>query len=428
MIHGFQGEERMSEPSQGLLPSYRVLDLSNEKGVYCSKILADIGADVIMVEPCGGCPARGIGPFYKDSPNSERSLFWFAYCCNKKSITLDLENADGRLLFTKLAAKADVVIESFAPGYMESLGLGYDELCKIKPDIIMTSITPYGQKGPYKDFQASDLVCWCMGGFAYLSGDRDRPPVQVSFPHAYLSGASEGAAGTMTALYYREISGQGQYVDVSIQAAVAKHMMNAPMFWQESNVNLQRAGQFRVGLSFASAQRVIWKCKDGEVAFFFWGGKTGVRTNEALVAYMDEEGLAPEFMKKMDWATFDSAKASDELFGELARHVGNFFLKHTKQELFSEAVKRRMTLYPVQSVVEISEAEQLKHREFWEEVQHPELEATLLYPRIPAPFPQGAGVKVRRAPFIGEHNQEIYEGELGIPKHDLAKLKKAGVI
>ena len=418
----------MSEASQGLLPPYRVLDISDEKGVYCSKILADIGADVVMVEPPGGGSARGVGPFFHDEPHPEKSLFWLAYCGNKKSITLNLQDPEGRRLFGKLAAKADVIIESFAPGYLESLGLGFDELCKIKPDIILTSITPYGQKGPYKNSPASDLVLWCMGGFAYLTGDRDRPPVQVSFPHAYLSGASEGAAGTMAALYHREISGQGQYVEVSIQAAVAKHMMNAPMFWQESQVNLRRAGQYRVGLSFASAQRVIWKCKDGEVAFFFWGGKTGVRTNEALVAYMDEEGLAPEFMKEMDWASFDSAKATDELFSELARHVGGFFLRHTKQELFSEAVKRRMTLYPVQSVVELSASDQLRHRDFWQEIPHPELEATLLYPKMPVPVPAGMEIKGRRAPLVGEHNQEIYKGELGILESELAELRKAGII
>jgi crotonobetainyl-CoA:carnitine CoA-transferase CaiB-like acyl-CoA transferase len=418
----------MGEPSEGFLSAYRVLDLSDEKGIYCGKLLADLGADVIAVEPPGGGPARRIGPFYKDSPHPERSLFWFAYGGNKRSITLDITTADGRDVFARLAASADIVVESFAPGRLKGLGLGYDDLCRIKPDIILTSITPYGQNGPYKDSPASDLACWCMGGFAYLAGDQDRPPVQISFPLAYLSGASEGAAGTMVALYHRELFRKGQQVDVSIQASVAKHMMNAPGFWQESKVNLKRAGQYRVGLSFAAAQRVIWKCKDGEIAFFFWGGKTGVRTNGALVAYMDEEGLAPEFMKKMDWAAFDSAKASDELFGELARHVGDFFLRHTKAELFREAVKRRMTLYPVQTVVELSADAQLRHRDFWEEVDHPQLGASIRYPKLPAPFPEGVAVLRRRAPFIGEHNEEIYLGELGYSKDDLAGLKAARVI
>ncbi len=133
------------------------------------------------------------------------------------------------------------MIESFAPGYVKGLGLGYDDLCRIKSDIILTSITPFGQDGPYRDFQSSDLVCWSMGGFAYLTGDPDRPPVQVSFPQAYLTGANEASVATMVALYYREICGEGQHVDVSIQASVAKNMMNAPLFWEEGGVNIGRA-------------------------------------------------------------------------------------------------------------------------------------------------------------------------------------------
>ena len=343
----------MDRETGGLLSPYRVVDLADEKGVFCSRILADMGADVITVEPPAGSSARRIGPFYHDVPHPEKSLFWYSYGANKRAITLDLECEDGKALFRKLVATAHIVIESFAPGYMCDLEFGYGDLCEINPDIIVTSITPFGQHGPYKDFQAADLICWSMGGFTYLTGDSDRPPVQISSPQAYLTGSQEAAVATMAALCHLEFSGEGQQVDVSIQASVAKNMMNAPYFWQEARVNLDRAGPFRVGLSLASKQRVIWKCKDGAVAFFFWGGKTGVRTNSALVQCMDEEGMAPEFMKEMEWATFDSARASDELFDKLSYHVGKFFLSKTKKELFSEAVKRKMTLYPVQDAADI---------------------------------------------------------------------------
>jgi crotonobetainyl-CoA:carnitine CoA-transferase CaiB-like acyl-CoA transferase len=225
----------MEEERKGFLSPYRVLDLTDEKGLLCAKTLADLGADVIKIEPPGGCPSRKIGPFYKDIPHPEKSLFWFAYNANKRGITLNVECEDGREIFKKLVATADIVIESFPPGSMKTKGLGYDDLCRIKPDIILTSITPFGQDGPYKNFQVSDLVCylvcWSMGGFAYLTGDSDRPPVQVSFPQAYLTGANEAAVATMVALYHREISGEGQHVDVSIQASIAKNMMNAPLLW-----------------------------------------------------------------------------------------------------------------------------------------------------------------------------------------------------
>jgi crotonobetainyl-CoA:carnitine CoA-transferase CaiB-like acyl-CoA transferase len=418
----------MNEEREGLLSPYRVLDLSDEKGLFCAKVLADLGADVIIAEPPGGCTARKIGPFYNDIPHPEKSLFWFAYSANKRGITLNLECEDGREIFKKLVTTADIIIESFPSGYMKDLGLGYDDLCRIKSDIILISITPFGQDGPYKNFQASDLVCWSMGGFAYLTGDADRPPVQISFPLAYLTGANEASVATMFALYYREISGEGQHVDVSIQASVAKDMMNAPLFWETAGVNLGRAGPFRIGLSLSAGQRAIWKCKDGEVSFFFFGGKAGARTNRALVEYMDEEGMAPDFMKEMEWESFDLATATEELFNNLSHHVGKFFLTHTKKELFREAVKRRMTVYAVQNAADITADPQLKEREFWEGLDHPELGRQLLYPNSPFILSEKLKTKKRRAPLIGEHNEEIYAGKLGISLEEMIKLKGLGVI
>jgi len=418
----------MEEKREGLLSPYRVLDLTEEKGLFCAKVLADLGADVIKVEPPGGCAAREIGPFYNDIPHPEKSLFWFAYNANKRGITLNIECKDGREMLKRLVATADIVIESFAPGYMKDLGLGYDDLCRIKSDIILTSITPFGQDGPYKNFQASDLVCWSMGGFAYLTGDRDRPPVQISFPQAYLTGANEASVATMVALYYREISGEGQHVDVSIQASVAKDMMNAPLFWEEGGVNIGRAGPFRIGLSLTTGQRVIWRCKDGEVSFFFWGGKAGARVNRSLVEYMDEDGIAPESMKEMEWETFDMATATEELFNNFSRHVGRFFLSHTKKELFEKAVQRKMTLYPVQDVADIATDPHLKERGFWEGLEHPELKGQVLYPNPPFILSEELRTKKRRAPLIGEHNEEIYRGELEIPREEMVKLKELGAI
>lgn len=425
-----KNSKRKAKAEEGcsMLKNYRILDLTDEKGLACAKVLADLGADVIKVEPPDGCPARRIGPFYNDIPDSGKSLFWFSYNANKRGITLNLRTEDGREIFRKLALTADVVIESLSLNDVRDFELEYNDLCQIKSNIILTSITPFGRDGPYCDFEASDLTCWCMGGFAYLTGDPDRSPVQITFPQAYLSGALEAAVGTMIALYYRDISGEGQHVDVSVQASVAKNMMNAPLFWESSGVNLKRSGQFRTGLSLSTGQRVIWKCKDGEVAFFLWGGKSGAHTNKALVEYMDEEGGAPPFMKEMDWESFDMAIATKELFDNISYYLGKFFQSHTKQELFEEAQKRMMTLYPVQNAADIAADPQLEERSFWESLEHPELGKRFLYPRLPFVLSERMFTKKRRPPLIGEHNEEIYIAELGLSKEEIIKLTELGVI
>lgn len=153
----------MQGEQETLLEGYRILDLTDEKGFLCGKILGEMGADVILVEKPGGSSARQIGPFYKEIPHPEKSLFWFAYNANKRGITLDLDKEEGRLLFEKLVRTADVIVESFTPGYMESLGFGYEQLSQINPRIILTSISCFGQKGPYSHYKGSDMICWAMG-------------------------------------------------------------------------------------------------------------------------------------------------------------------------------------------------------------------------------------------------------------------------
>ena len=198
------------EKMEGMLSPYRVLDLTDEKGFLCGKLLGDLGADVIKVERPGGDPARSIGPFYHDEADPEKSLFWFAFNTSKRGITLDIETAEGQEVFKRLVESADFVIESFPPGYMDQLGLGYSALEEVNPGIIMVSITPFGQTGPYKDYKAPDIVAWAMGGSMYPFGNADRPPVRISHhSQAYLHASGEAAVGAMLALYYRSITGEG---------------------------------------------------------------------------------------------------------------------------------------------------------------------------------------------------------------------------
>ena len=149
-----------------MLDSYRVLDLTDDSGALCGKVLAELGADVVKVEPPGGDPSRNVGPFYHDSPDPEKSLNWFAFNMNKRGITLNIETRDGQDVFKKLAKDADFVIETFKPGYLNKLGLGYKDLSKVNPRVVMTSITPYGQTGPHAQFNSPDLITMSMAGFA----------------------------------------------------------------------------------------------------------------------------------------------------------------------------------------------------------------------------------------------------------------------
>ena len=200
-----------------MLGGYRVLDLTDEKGLLCGKMLGDMGADVIKVERPGGDTARSLGPFYHDEIHPERSLFWFAMNTSKRGITLDIETADGQEIFKKLVKTADFVIESFQPGYLDKLGLGYSMLEKLNPGIILVSITPFGQTGPYKDWKTSDIVSWAMSGEMVMWGEAEDPPVKISgHSQAYMCAGADACMGAVTALLHRSIAGEGQQVDVSI--------------------------------------------------------------------------------------------------------------------------------------------------------------------------------------------------------------------
>ncbi|MFC1871764.1 CaiB/BaiF CoA transferase family protein [Chloroflexota bacterium] len=409
-----------------LLPPVRVLDLSDEKGFLCGKILGDMGADVIKVERPGGDPGRNIGPFYHDIPDPEKSLFWFAFNGNKRGITLNIEADDGQQIFRQLVKDADILIESFNPGYMDGLGLGYPALNEINPRLIMVSVTPFGQTGPYKDYQASDIVCMAMAGFMSICGDGDRPPVRVPVPQAYLSGAADGAAGAMMAYYYRESGHEGQHVDISIQESMLSTLIPAIPFWQLDHFHMKRYGSTR--LVDQGSSRIVWPCRDGYVNCFLIGGVTGARTNKPLSEWMEEEGMLPDFMREIDWDKFDIGKVTSSQIGLMEEHIDRFFRRHTKAELYQWAIEKRAMLYPVFNSQDLVEYEQLSQRGFWVEVDHPELGVTVTYPGAWAISSEANLSMRRRAPLIGEHNREIYESELGITGANLAILKQSGVI
>ncbi len=410
-----------------MLSHCRALDLTDDKGFLCGKTLADLGVDVIKIERPGGDPSRKIGGFWHDMPVPEKSLYWFAYNSNKRGITLDIESTEGREIFKKLVKTADFVIESFPPDYMDKLGLGYSSLCEINKGIIMASITPFGTEEPYRDYKDSDIVVMGMTGTLYQTGETDGPPVHISLPQAGLHAGLDAAVGSMMAYYHREMTGEGQHVDVSMQQSAAWFQANAIPVWELNNRILKRAGAFRTGMSQDVAQRQVWPCKDGYVFFNVIGGRTGAKSLSALVAWMDAEGGATDYLNNMDWDSFDMFTVTKEEMDKISGPVGEFFRKHTRKELLAGAVPRGVSIGPLSSMEDLLTDECLKERRFWKEIEHPELGATITYP---GEFVKSSEVDCStrfRAPLIGEHNEEVYE-DLGISKQDIIKLKQAGII
>ena len=280
-----------------LLSGYRILDLTDEKGLLCGSILGSLGVDVVKIERPGGDPARNIGPFYKDTPHPEKSLYWLFCNTNKRGLTLDITKHDGQDILKKLVAKADFIIESFEPGYMQSLGLGYSQLELINPRIIMTSITPFGQTGPYAHYKGADMIIWALGGLMYLLGFPDRPPVQISVPQSFFQGGLHASVGSMVAHYHRQLTGEGQWVDVSIQESIIMGLNGAESEWDLIGVNRRRNGSlrtsFRPDKTSISWPRV-WQCKDGHIWFNLGtaGGVTNwiLASTNALINDMKADG------------------------------------------------------------------------------------------------------------------------------------------
>ena len=415
-----------------MLSCYRILDLTTEKAFICGRALSDFGAEVIKIEKPGGDPARFRGPFYKDDPDPEKNLTWFAFNSNKKGITLDIETQQGQEIFKKLVKTADAVLESFAVGYLDSIGLGYQDLSEINPGIVLTSISGFGQEGPYKDYKDPDIVVRALGGLIYTAGYDDRPPLTVSYEHTHYLGAMNGAAGTMIALMHRVHTGKGQHVEGITQQAldiVCSAEIEGPyaLFGQIPS----RHGRARAAVTLKDGSTfynpLLWECKDGYIALNLLLNPTAAKNNLSMMEYIKKDGIGIGSFGAWEWDRKSWEDMSRELAEELMEILGKFFLNHTKDELLKLATENRFQLGPCNNAGDILKYPQLKARGFWKEIEHPELGVTLKYPGGAVMTTQGyVGIR-HRAPLIGEHNDEVYK-ELGISAADLKSLKKQKVI
>jgi crotonobetainyl-CoA:carnitine CoA-transferase CaiB-like acyl-CoA transferase len=413
-----------------LLNPYRVLDLTTERGLLCGQILGDLGADVIKVEPPGGSPARRLGPFYQDRSGPNRSIYWWAYNRNKRSITLNLETDEGRELLYRLAAGSHFLIESHNPGHLARRQLGYSDLAARNRGLIYISITPFGQDGPKASYADSDLIILAAGGPLLLGGDEDRPPLRVSVPQAYLHASADAATGALVAHHERHRSGIGQHVDVSAQQSVtiATQANNLAYVLGADEVRRMsggvKLGSLRVPL--------VWRAKDGYVTLgFLFGRQLGV-FSQRLMNYLYELGICDAATRDKDWIAYGGLLLSgQEPMAEYERVVGliaEFAANRTKAELFTAALERGLLIAPIATMGEVLDSPQLHSRQYWQVLEHPELGSAFPYPGPFARFSAAPIAYRRRPPLAGEHNRELYVDEMGLSESELADLARRGII
>jgi len=349
-----------------LLKPFRVLDLTDENGYFCAKILGDLGAEVTRIE----------------KPETERNSWWWSYNSGKNIIHLDIENEKEKVI--QLAKESDFLIESFSPGFLDRIDLGYSVMKRANPKLIFTSISPYGKTGPYKDYKASDLELMAMSGIMYVLGDADRPPVRITLPQAFLLASAKAAMGTLIAHHWRERTGEGQHVDVSAQESLFDVLMQAPYYYKWFGDNPSRTGKYRLGVSGGIfLHPMIWECKDGHVSFMMQGGKLGAYNNKTITRYIGMDGDLPERLKTLEWETLNMAEMNPEKMEEIWGPFKRFFAHHSVQEIYQMALKERFQLFPVNTVEDVLDDEQLEAREFWQEQEIPELGRSL---KLPGPF------------------------------------------
>jgi crotonobetainyl-CoA:carnitine CoA-transferase CaiB-like acyl-CoA transferase len=386
-----------------------VLDLTHcIAGPYCTKILADYGADVVKVERPGvGDPARSMGPFPGDNPDIESSGLFLYLNTNKKSITLNLKSAAGVEILKELVKGVDIVVENFSPRVMPGLGLDYQTLKEINPGLVMVSISNFGQTGPYRDCKATDLTVWGLSGILYELGEPDREPLKMgSNVSEYVAGLY-GALVALSTLYYRDETGIGQHVDVSVLEAF--HTMQPSMTLVFSMAGFIRQ---RAGIHFPWG---ILPCDDGYIGFFL-----PTQTHwESLCVLLE----MPELIDRPEYET---PMMREERRDEITAIIVSWLKGKRMDDVFHAAQELRLPLTMVPSTEQLFDMPQHKARGYFVDIDHP-VGGKLTYPG--APFRLGETAwQAGRAPLLGEHNEEIYCGLLGYSREYFAKLSEDGII
>ncbi len=386
-----------------------MVELADGWAAHCGRILADLGADVVKVEPPEGDGARSRPPFIGDRPGPDRGVWWIALNANKRGVTLDLARPDARASLRRLVDGADVFVESLGPSGLEALGIGAGVLASWNDRLIHTTITPYGSDGPLAGAPASDLEVTAASGALWLAGEPGKPPVRTTLPQSPFWAGMYGAMGTLFAYIARGATGKGQHVDVSAQASMVTVTPPATVHWDVRGEEHGRLGPFLLGRSIVGARfRNIWRCADGYVSFAIQGGAIGRHTGRMLLDWMASRGEVPAVLAAIDWEKFDNTTLRQDEVGSLEAAIAPFFERLTKREFFEGVVARNMLGYPVATVADVEADAQLDARGFWQEVEVPAAGRTALFPGGFALF-DGERPRIRRpAPGLGEHNAEVF--------------------
>ena len=400
----------------GILSELRVLELSHRpSGAYCAKLLADQGADTIKVEPPGwGDQSRHEPPFIGDEPHPDRSSTFLAFNTNKRGITLDVEQAEGRNLLLRLAESADIIVESYPPGKLAELGMDYAALAAASPRLILVSITYFGQDGPYANYQGDDLVAQAMGGYLYaVTGSASMPPMGTALQQMEITAARNGALAVMAALLRREQTDQGTHIDVSTMEAAVSTPSGLIHPYTYTGRNPHRGGSDGNVMDGMHLPTL-----DGEVTLTTAG--TGGRPMQAWAEILEEPGLLDP--------RFATRGGRTEHWEDLHSLVAPKLAQWTNLDLMRETMARGLVIGLVQTPRQVVESPHLEERGFFVELDHPET-GPLQYPGSGF-FIDGENAMntARPAPCLGEHNVEVLGGELGLSLRELGLLRAARVI
>jgi crotonobetainyl-CoA:carnitine CoA-transferase CaiB-like acyl-CoA transferase len=386
-----------------LLDGLRVIEIAADDvwgasaAAHAARILADLGADVIKVEPPTGDPVRAVPPFLHDRAGADRGLLWIALNTNKRGVRLDLPRERDRL--RTLMSSADVLVQS-----REVVDAA--TAASWSPSLVVVTLTPYGLTGPLAGVPASDLEVTASSGALALAGEPDRAPVRTTLPQSPFWTGMYAAMGALFALAARAATRRGQQVDVSGQASMVTVHPPACVHWDVAKEEHTRLGAFLIGRSIVGARfRNIWECADGHISFAIQGGPIGRHTGRMLASWMRERSFAAPRFLAIDWDAFDNRTLTQEQVDALEGEVGAFFRTITKREFFAGVIERNMLGYPVADASDVYADAQLRAREFWQETP---IDGTTV------PFPGGFALfdgerpRIRRrAPRLGEHDAEV---------------------
>ncbi len=396
-----------------VLSGIKVLDLSSLiSGPWCARMMAGFGAEVIKVEdPDGGDVSRRLGPFPGDIPHPEKSALFLYMNTGKKSVTLNIRTATGLKLLKELIKNCDMLVENFQPGVLKTLGLDYPGLVRLNPRLVLTSITNFGQTGAYRDYKATSIVAYSLSGHQYINGEPTRQPLQGAPHQPDYQGGMHGFLATLIALYARDETGKGQWVDVSIQECMTGfHQFTITRYTYGGLIKIRGGNRYESDHPIS-----IYPCRDGYVAV-----SASSRPQQELLYTLI--GM-PELIQDPRFLTPQDRLANADAFDEL---LIPWLKERSKDELFHTLSEWRIPCAPVSEPEDLLKDAHLKERGFWVKIDHPQT-GVLVYPGAPfkmtvTPF------NLTRAPLLGEHNEEVYCGRLGYTKDDLVRMRSMGVI